>query len=102
MQLNAAGQVELKLKTPWRDGTTHLIMSPLELMQRLAALVPRPRLHLIRYHGVLAPNARLRPLELLRGEVDIHTLSRQMGNSAAMIERHYSKLTATLAAERLA
>jgi len=31
-------------------------------MQRLAALVPRPRLHLIRYHGVLAPNAMLRPL----------------------------------------
>jgi hypothetical protein len=35
-------------------------MSPLEFMQRLAALVPRPRLHLIRYHGVLAPNAKLR------------------------------------------
>jgi len=67
VQLNAAGQVELKLKTPWRDGTTHLIMSPLELMQRLAALVPRPRLHLIRYHGVLAPNARLRPLVVPRG-----------------------------------
>ena len=29
-------------------------------MQRLAALVPRPRLHLIRFHGVLAPNAKLR------------------------------------------
>jgi hypothetical protein len=54
VQLNAAGQVELKLKTPWRDGTTHLVMSPLEFMQRLAALVPRPRLHLIRFHGVLA------------------------------------------------
>ena len=62
VQLNAVGQVELKLKTPWRAGTTHLVMSPLEFMQRLAALVPRPRLHLIRYHGVLAPNARLRPL----------------------------------------
>jgi hypothetical protein len=62
VQLNAAGQVELKLKTPWRDGTTHLVMSPLEFMQRLAALVPRPRLHLIRFHGVLAPNAKLRPL----------------------------------------
>jgi hypothetical protein len=37
-----------------------LVLSPLEFMQRLAALVPRPRLHLIRYHGVLAPNARLR------------------------------------------
>jgi hypothetical protein len=31
-------------------------------MQRLAALVPRPRLHLIRFHGVLAPNAKLREL----------------------------------------
>jgi integrase len=41
-------------------------------------------------------------LALLRGGTDIHTLSKQMGNSAAMIERHYSKLTATLAAERLA
>jgi integrase len=39
---------------------------------------------------------------MLEGQVDIHTLSRQMGNSAAMIERHYSKLTATLAAERFA
>ncbi len=37
----------------------HLVMSPLEFMQRLAALVPRPRLHLIRFHGVLAPNAKL-------------------------------------------
>jgi hypothetical protein len=37
-------------------------MSPLEFMRRLAALVPRPRLHLIRYHGVLAPNASLRAL----------------------------------------
>jgi hypothetical protein len=44
----------LELKTPWRDGTTHLVMSPLEFMQRMAALVHRPRLHLIRFHGVLA------------------------------------------------
>ena len=67
VQLNAAGQVELKLKTPWRDGTAHLVMSPLEFMQRLAALVPRPRLHLIRFHGVLAPNAKLRPLVVPQG-----------------------------------
>jgi hypothetical protein len=55
-----AGNVVLQLKNAWRDGTTHIVMSPLELMQRLAALVPRPRLHLIRFHGVLAPNAGLR------------------------------------------
>ena len=41
-------------------------------------------------------------LALLEGGTDIHTLSKQMGNSAAMIERHYSKLTATMAADRLA
>ena len=41
-------------------------------------------------------------LELLENSTDIHTLARQMGNSVLMIERHYSKLTATMAAEQLA
>jgi len=45
---NAGGQVELELETPGRDSTTHRVISPLEFVQRLAALVPRPRLHLIR------------------------------------------------------
>jgi putative transposase len=60
LKRNPAGQVVLQLKSPWRDGATHIVLSPLELMQRLAALVPRPRLHLIRFHGVLAPHAKLR------------------------------------------
>ncbi len=41
-------------------------------------------------------------LELLNNKTDIHTLSKQMCNSAVMIDRHYSKLTATMAADRLA
>jgi integrase len=41
-------------------------------------------------------------LELLEKGTDIHTLSKQMGNSVAMIEKHYSKLTATMAADKLA
>ena len=45
------------LKTPWHDGTTSLMLSPTELIEKLAALVPPPRIHLIRYHGVLAPAA---------------------------------------------
>ena len=40
-------------------------------------------------------------MELLAG-TDIHTLARQMGTSVLMLERHYSKLTATMAAEQLA
>ena len=39
MQTNAAGQVVLKLKTPWRDGSTHLVMSPLEFMQEAVRLL---------------------------------------------------------------
>ena len=41
-------------------------------------------------------------LELIENRTDLHTLAKQMGNSAAMIERHYSKLTPTMAADRLA
>ena len=75
LTLNRAGQVVLTLKTPYRDGTTHIVMSPLEFMQRLAALIPRPRLHLIRFHGVLAPNARLRPEIIPTVPVNAHTPS---------------------------
>src|SRR5919106_3697770 len=60
LKRNRAGQVVLQLKSPYKDGTTHIVMEPLEFMERLAALVPRPRLHLIRFHGVLAPNAKWR------------------------------------------
>ena len=60
LAVNRDGNVILKLKTAWRNGTTHIVLTPMEFMQRLAALVPRPRLHLIRFHGVLAPNAKLR------------------------------------------
>lgn len=70
VQCIAAGQVVLTLKTPWRDGTTHLVMSPLEFMQRLAARVPRPRLHLMRFYRVLTPTAELRALVVPYGPVE--------------------------------
>jgi len=47
-------------KTPYRDGTTDVVFEPLDFMARLAALVPTPRVNLTRYHGVFAPNHRLR------------------------------------------
>jgi len=47
---------------PFRDGTTHVLFEPLDFMAHLAALVPRPRTHLIRFHGLFAPNARHRRL----------------------------------------
>ena len=49
-----------ELKQRWKDGTTHVVMSPEVLIERLLALVPRPRRHLVKHHGVLAPAAGLR------------------------------------------
>ncbi len=43
-------------------GQTHVVLPPVEFLRRLAALMPPPRFHTIRYHGLFAPNAKLRPL----------------------------------------
>ena len=55
LALTAQGKVRYQLKTPYRDGTTHVIFEPLDFISRLAALVPKPRVNLTRYHGVFAP-----------------------------------------------
>jgi hypothetical protein len=60
LALTPSGQVRYQLKTPYRDGTTHIVLEPLDLMARLAALTPPPRMHLTRYHGVFAPHSKLR------------------------------------------
>jgi hypothetical protein len=49
-----------RLTEPDMHGREVLRLTPLELLARLARLVPPPRIHRHRYHGVLAPNARLR------------------------------------------
>jgi hypothetical protein len=60
LALTSRGQVLYQLKTAYRDGTTHIVLEPLDLMARLAALVPPPRMHLTRFHGVFAPHSQLR------------------------------------------
>ncbi len=59
--LAPSGDVLLKLKKQFTDGTTHIVFSPLELIEKLAALVPKPRVHLIRYAGAFARHAKIRP-----------------------------------------
>jgi hypothetical protein len=62
LSLSATGKVVYTLKTPYRDGTTQVAFDPVDFIARLAALVPKPRVNLTRYHGVLAPNHRWRGL----------------------------------------
>ena len=60
LSLTAQGKVRYELKTPYRDGTTHVIFEPLDFIAKLAALVPKPRVNLTRFHGVFAPNSKHR------------------------------------------
>jgi hypothetical protein len=48
------------MKRVFKDGTKAIVLSPLDFIARLCALVPSPYFHLTRFHGVLAPNSKLR------------------------------------------
>ena len=52
--------IRYQLKTPYRDGTTHVIFEPVDFIARLSALVPKPRVNLTRFHGVVASNSKHR------------------------------------------
>ena len=67
LHLTHEGQVRLQLRRPWRDGTTDIMFDPVEFLGRLAVLVPRPRINLILYYGVLGPRAAWRA-EVIRRE----------------------------------
>ena len=54
------GLITYKLKNRYRDGTDRLLFSPMEFLEKLAASVPRPRVHGTRYHGLFAPHAKAR------------------------------------------
>jgi hypothetical protein len=57
---DANGDLIYRFTRPWSDGTTGIKLSPLELLEKLAAIVPLPRAHLVRYAGCLAPHGKLR------------------------------------------
>ena len=54
LSITPAGNVRYQLKTPYWDGTTHVVFEPMDLLAGLAALVPKPRVNLTRFHGVFA------------------------------------------------
>jgi hypothetical protein len=57
---SSRGQLVFELPHPRPDGATHLLLDPLELMEKLTLLIPPPRFHTLRFHGVLAPAAAWR------------------------------------------
>ena len=69
---SSGGQLLYALLHPRRDGSTHLLLDPLELIEKLSVLIPSPRFHLLRFHGLLAPHAawRAQILPSVRDAVD--------------------------------
>jgi hypothetical protein len=72
------GRLLYRLKRRWLDGTTHVIYEPLELMERLAALVHPPRFNITRFYGIFAPAASLRPRVMI-SEAEASSPSRHPG-----------------------
>jgi hypothetical protein len=69
LEITTDGKVKLRLKTRWADGTTHLLFTPGEFIEKLMALIPPRKSHLVRWGGVLAPNSPFRAEITLRPEV---------------------------------
>ncbi len=57
---DANGDLVSTFTHPWSDGTTGIRIAPVALVEKLAALVPLPHVHLVRYGGCLAPHSYLR------------------------------------------
>jgi hypothetical protein len=74
---DANGDLVYTFTHPWSDGTTGIRLSPMELLEKLAALVPLPRVHLVCYGGCLAPHSHLRgaiiPTPRQQGVVEAET-----------------------------
>ena len=60
MALTPNGKIRYPLKTPCRDGTTHVLFESQDFIARLATLAPKPRVDLTRFHGVFAANSKHR------------------------------------------
>ncbi len=98
LSLTRHGKLRYELKTPYSDGTTHILFEPLDFIARRAVLVPKPRVNLTRYHGVFAPKSKCRvlvtPAKQEEAEGSLWVASSYMylrgGNSCSYPESGYS------------
>src|SRR5437660_8258261 len=86
----ADGRLLYRFKRPWRDGTTHVVFEPLELLEKLVAIIPAPKAHLVRYAGILGPAAKWRALIVPAGPA---------AGSAPVLDLHATSATPLCAPE---
>jgi hypothetical protein len=74
LTVRSDGTLELALKSVWKDGTRAIVFSPEDLVVRLCAAIPPPRLHLVRYFGILSSHSSLRKEIVPRPPPDLRAL----------------------------
>jgi hypothetical protein len=79
------GRLLYELRHPWRDGTTHVGFEPLEMLERLVALVPPPRSNLVRYHG---PRKAAQNHRLLDGSRHLQVQTRHTRHGPRVLVEH--------------
>jgi hypothetical protein len=82
------GNVRLKLKSKWSDGTTHLQFTPSEFLEKLTALIPPPRAHLVRWGGVFAPNSPCRKEITLKPHIKKGFALIEDGSDPKLVKNH--------------
>jgi hypothetical protein len=87
LSVDGEGLVVLELKRAFSDGTTHVLFEPQDFIARLAALVARPKAHLVRYHGLFAANARERASIVARPKVTKATATDESAPQACLTRR---------------
>ena len=92
LEITKEGDVKLRLKTRYSDGTTHLLFSPEEFLEKLSALIPPPRTHLVRWGGVFAPASPFRKQIVVRPEVKKGFQFAEEGEKGKKKNRSWSKM----------
>jgi hypothetical protein len=89
LELTADGRCRYDFRHAWKNGVHAVLLHPLDFIARLCALIPPPRFHMLRYHGVLAAHAKARP-EVVPGPVSVPTVPTQiplsLGGAATELE----------------
>ncbi len=93
LKLLPSGDVVLKLKTKYSDGTSHLLFSGLEFVEKLAALVPQPRIHLTRFFGCLAPHSKIRSKIVPKKEEVIHSTTPVCDTAESNKKQNHKKMS---------
>lgn len=86
ISLDQNGNILYELKKSF-DGATHVLLSPLEFVEKLASIIPPPYRHQVNYYGCLSSHSKIRPLIVLSPAVDVGPEEKKSSPGVLLDER---------------